>query len=344
MFWRLPVMDTLTHTVLGACLGEAIAGKELGKKAMVIGAIANNLPDADVIAYLWSSPSQALLVHRGITHSILAALVFSPLLAWYCHSLFKKYPVTFKKWLLLIGSGIFIHIIADAFTSYGTGWFEPFSNIRVTFNTFFIIDPLFSLPLLFSGIALIFMRTNSAKRLKYARNALLISGLYLSMAIITKCFVNTRVQRELTMQNIPYRDYMATPTPLNNLLWFVVANNDSVNFTGYYSVFDGDSPIDFLAVPKRNSLLDLPCDTSAARNLKRFSNGYYSLHKEKDQVVFSDLRFGQAGGWYRSDAPFVFNFILEEKCTDPTALQKGRIESMGAQALKKLFERIIKKP
>ena len=41
-------MDSITHTVLGMVEGELIAGKNLGKKAMLFGAIANNLPDIDV--------------------------------------------------------------------------------------------------------------------------------------------------------------------------------------------------------------------------------------------------------------------------------------------------------
>jgi len=55
-------MDSLTHTVLGACLGEVIAGKQLGKKAMLIGALANNLPDIDVLTSFWTGPAEELLL------------------------------------------------------------------------------------------------------------------------------------------------------------------------------------------------------------------------------------------------------------------------------------------
>ena len=75
-------MDSLTHTVIGACIGDAIAGKKIGKKAMLWGAIANNIPDIDVITSLYMNQADSLLAHRGFTHSILFALLLSPLLAF----------------------------------------------------------------------------------------------------------------------------------------------------------------------------------------------------------------------------------------------------------------------
>ena len=45
-------MDSITHIVLGACIGDAVLGKKLGKKGMIVGAIANSLPDADVLGTL----------------------------------------------------------------------------------------------------------------------------------------------------------------------------------------------------------------------------------------------------------------------------------------------------
>lgn len=43
-------MDTLTHMALGACIGQAIGYKKMGRKALVYGAFAAFLPDLDVLA------------------------------------------------------------------------------------------------------------------------------------------------------------------------------------------------------------------------------------------------------------------------------------------------------
>jgi inner membrane protein len=42
-------MDSLTQIVLGASVGEAVAGKKIGNKAMLWGAIAGTIPDLDVL-------------------------------------------------------------------------------------------------------------------------------------------------------------------------------------------------------------------------------------------------------------------------------------------------------
>ena len=144
-------MDTITHTVLGACLGHTIAGKQMGKKAMLIGALANNLPDIDVVANLWVSPTASLLVHRGITHSILMAVIATVLLAAVFKKTTNNEAITYKRWLLLFGSALFTHIFLDAYTAYGTGWFEPFNHARVSFNALFIYSEEFD----FTAISLL---------------------------------------------------------------------------------------------------------------------------------------------------------------------------------------------
>lgn len=43
-------MDSITHIALGACIGEAALSKQIGKKALILGVIAQSLPDIDVTA------------------------------------------------------------------------------------------------------------------------------------------------------------------------------------------------------------------------------------------------------------------------------------------------------
>ena len=73
-------MDSLTHIVLGGVIGEAVLGKKIGKKAIFWGAFANTLPDFDVILNPLFHPIDALMFHRGITHSFLFCFLAAPLL------------------------------------------------------------------------------------------------------------------------------------------------------------------------------------------------------------------------------------------------------------------------
>src|SRR6266404_359716 len=72
-------MDNLAHTLVGAALGRAVAGRDV-PAAGWIGAIAGNAPDwAELLLRpgLWARPAggEYLVYHRGITHSFLGAAV-----------------------------------------------------------------------------------------------------------------------------------------------------------------------------------------------------------------------------------------------------------------------------
>jgi inner membrane protein len=334
-------MDSLTHTVIGACLGEAIAGKRLGKKAMLVGALVNNLPDIDVTTSLWTEPAKELLVHRGITHSILFAVIATPLLAFAFQKLFKKQELSFTRWLVLIGSGLFLHILMDAFTTYGTGWFEPFSHYRVTFNTLFIIDPFLMIPMLAGAVILLIMKRSAYPgRSRVAFAALSLSLLYLLITICIKLYVNGVIEKDLLSKKISHQEFMATPTPMNNLLWYSAVKSGNDFYIGYYSVLDKNPTLYWEFFEKQDSLLAPIKAKDDVKILQQFSKNYYCIRKQDSVLNFSDMRFGQLGGWNEPQAPFVFNFDLQLKHNGSLNLQQGRFKSVSAKELGYLVDRI----
>jgi inner membrane protein len=92
--------------------------------------------------------------------------------------------------------------------------------------------------------------------------------------------------------------------------------------------------------PRNDSLLSGIEDKSVVEKLVRFSQGYYLVENKSPLFVFSDLRFGQIGGWYIPDAPFVFSYNLFKDADNSMVIQKGRKEASSADAIKKLIERI----
>jgi inner membrane protein len=66
-------MDSLTQIVLGAACGEVVAGKKLGNRAMLWGAIGGTIPDLDVFASLFTDEIASTSFHRGFMHSFLFA-------------------------------------------------------------------------------------------------------------------------------------------------------------------------------------------------------------------------------------------------------------------------------
>ncbi|MEO6130280.1 MAG: metal-dependent hydrolase [Saprospiraceae bacterium] len=81
-------MDSLTHLVLGAAIGEVVLGKKIGNRALIWGAIGETIPDFDVLGNLFLNPTGALAFHRGFTHSILFAIGAPLLFGWLVYKLY----------------------------------------------------------------------------------------------------------------------------------------------------------------------------------------------------------------------------------------------------------------
>lgn len=140
-------MDSLTQMALGGVIAEAGFREKLGSKAVVLGCLGGILPDFDIITGIaLRDPWIQLVVHRGITHSLFLAPVFSLFLGWFFW-LWSKRRSSYGWWYLLAFLVLFTHPLLDCCTSYGTQIFTPFSNVRVAWNWVSIVDIFYSLPL-----------------------------------------------------------------------------------------------------------------------------------------------------------------------------------------------------
>src|SRR5690606_30894258 len=139
-------MDSLTHIVLGACIGEAALSKKVGKKALLLGAFAQSFPDIDGLASLWLSPTENLLFHRSLTHSFLFVLLAASLLAWTVNRFFPSLRLSQLKltgfFILQLG----LPILLDTCNAYGTQLLWPFRSNRFSFDVLFVAGPFFFFP------------------------------------------------------------------------------------------------------------------------------------------------------------------------------------------------------
>lgn len=333
-------MDTLTHIALGACIGEVVARKHLGKKGAIFGGIAQLVPDIDFIFGLWMTPAANALAHRGLTHSLLFGLVATLGLAWVFKRRWKDKSLPFHFWLLTFGVQIFVHIFLDACNAYGTGWFEPFSHYRVSFNTLFVADPFFSIPLGIACVLLILLKTDSAKRYAVAVIGIGYCMSYLIYGVANKFTIESAVKRAFLVQQIPGENYFTTPTPFNNWLWYIVSTNDDGSFVGYRSVFDKADHIDFQFFPRNDTLLSGRETEREVILLKRLAQSHYTIEQKGDTLIFNDLRFGQMLGWQNPRAGFVFHYYLYPPLDNTLVLQRGRFANWDLEATKAFVKRI----
>lgn len=335
-------MDSLTHIAVGACIGDAIAGKKLGKKAMIWGAVANSIPDFDFIASLWLTMDKNLLAHRGFTHSIMFIALMAPLFAWLAYHWHRSKGISYLAWLLFFTIELAAHMFMDTFNNYGVGLLEPFSNLRFSFNTIYVFDPFFTILAVLAALMLLILKSTSRKRKFWWRFGMIAPAIYLGYCSYNKLVIDAEVRTIMKKEKIQYEKYFTTPTPLNSWLWYVVAASDSGIYSGYRSVFDTQDTIHFTWFPKNDHLLSTVAtdeEKSSLDNLKRFSQGFYTVQHWNDTLVFNDLRFGQIVGWHDPNEKFVFHYFVQHK-GNTMAVQRGRFARWNRETIRSLIQRI----
>lgn len=333
-------MDSITHIALGACMGEAFAGKELGRKSMLWGALAQSIPDIDFLASFWMSTSSNLLAHRGFTHSFLFCFLIALFMAFLAEKWHRPHNISFLKWYLFFSSVVFIHVFIDAFNNYGVGWFEPFSHKRISFNAIYVADPFFSIWPGIALFALIFLKKGHAHRKKWLKMGLGLSSLYLIYCLANKIMIDRDVKMILNAKKINYTRYLTTPAPLQNWLWYVVAGDDKGYYVGFRSLFDQKKTIDFEYFQRNDSLLIPVIDHADLQNLIRFSQEFYTVEHYEDSLVFNDLRFGQIIGWQNPRGKFVFHYYLQHPQDNELVIQRGRFQGWNMNTARALIDRV----
>jgi inner membrane protein len=208
---------------------------------------------------------------------------------------------------------IFTHPILDCFTNWGTQIWQPFSDLRVQWNTVSVVDPVATIPF---GICLIILSFYSReKRPRFWWN---IAGLawfcgYLCLYTVWhKVEVNRLFKEKLAAQHIDYQRTYTNPTIFNNIVWYGVAEGDTAYYCGLYGFNDERREFGRLStIPKDHHLLNhIPQEDRAYRFLRWFSDGYYNVMPYRgDTLQVNDLRFGLLGDTLRGNN-YVFPFLL----------------------------------
>ena len=153
-------MDSLTQAVLGAGIAGAIAPAGHRRKALLLGAALGTLPDLDVFID-YGGAVENFTMHRGFSHSIFVLLPFSLVLWWVLWKLWPPVREAPLRWLAVVSLALITHPLLDAHTAYGTQLLWPLDVPPTMWATLFIIDPLFTLPLLVATVLAAFIPNRS---------------------------------------------------------------------------------------------------------------------------------------------------------------------------------------
>jgi inner membrane protein len=171
-------MDTITHALFGLGLYGATnkidKPKNFNNALLFTTLVASQIPDIDVVVNITETGRiMNQMWHRGLTHSIFLTPVWALLVYFIACKLFKIKD--FKLyWLALIS--VIIHDTSDILNTWGTGYLEPFSNIRLTFGVIPIIDLSIWVIFLIGFIVSKFSKrfSNKSKIFKYVWIAVLL--------------------------------------------------------------------------------------------------------------------------------------------------------------------------
>ena len=151
-------MDNVTHTLIGALLGETVARTTRGDPRGLPGevrrnllvataAVGSNLPDIDVLYSFIGGKLNYLLQHRGHSHTIIGALLLAAvafaIARWRLRRRGHAPSSGDMRWL----AGVFaitplLHIGMDATNNYGVHPFWPLDNRWFYGDAVFIAEPL----------------------------------------------------------------------------------------------------------------------------------------------------------------------------------------------------------
>jgi inner membrane protein len=293
-------MDSLSQIALGAAVSVAVMGRRTALwKAALWGAVCGTLPDVDAFID-YGDPLSNMVLHRGNSHALFwltaIAAPIATAIAW-----LHGERALLKRWLLAVWLALITHPLLDFMTIYGTQLLRPFSAEPLGTGSIFIIDPLYTLPLLIgTGVAL----AGGARALRWNAAGLALSTAYLAWGLAVQLHVERVARQSLAGQTV--ERLLVTPSPFNTVLWRVVAITPEGYLEGFHSLLDRGPVIAFERFDRGSALYAaLQAHLPVAR-LAAFTDGFFKLSQRGEQVLITDLRMGQ-------EPHYTFSFVVAQQ-------------------------------
>lgn len=267
-------MDSLSQIALGAAISVAVfRRKQPLWQSALLGAVAGTLPDLDVLIS-HGDPISDMTYHRTESHSLFYLTLLSPLFAWLWLRI-QRHAVSFRRSLVAIWLVFITHPLLDMLTIYGTQLALPFSDYPFGVGSVFVIDPLYTLPLLIGTIT-----TLKRQRVGWNNLGLALSCAYLGFGLLAQHSVKTLAMTQLPGPPSATGQLLVSATPFNGLLWRLLWVHDDAYYEAYYSLLDEATTLRWQAYPRDAELLSRYQSHAAVARLHWFSHGFVALRTE----------------------------------------------------------------
>ena len=296
-------MEPVTQALLGAATGHLVAGRRIGRQALLFGAIVGMTPDLDVVLGGLHDGFGGWLYHRGTTHSLWFGFVAGPLVGLFLRNWRDPdHQTPLSAWVALATVALVTHPILDGFTAYGTQFFAPFSRMRFAWNGVSIVDPIYT-TLLGAGVAWAASQKHSTNRgLKGIVLGLMLSSMYLGAGLAANAWVVLDLEQVFTAEEGPPTRIRAYPTIFQPWLRHFVIHIGDRRYVGFHSLLDPGCPSWRIhVVPPTNPRIEATLESWEGQLFTWFADGDIEI-KEREMpfgtsVVLGDLRYS----WARTD-------------------------------------------
>ena len=293
-------MDSLTQIALGSAVGVAVMGRRTAVwKAALWGAVAGTLPDLDAFIDQ-GDPILNMTRHRAESHALFYLTLAAPLLAWGVSRLHREASL-FRRWCLALWLVLITHPLLDVMTVYGTQLLQPFSSHPFGVGSIFIIDPLYTVPLIV-GVAMA-LRLKSSRGLGWNLAGLAFSTLYLGASVPAQQQATQVARAALQAEGIAADGLLVTAAPFNILLWRLVATTPTQYFESHYSLLDASPAVRWTAHDRGAALIEDYGNAPSVARIAAFSHGFYRLSMSGGRLFVTDLRMGM-------EPAYTFHFDL----------------------------------
>lgn len=330
-------MDSLTQCLLGAATFAVVKEKEIGAKALLIGAVVGTIPDLDVLLSPFFNDIEFLTVHRSFSHSIFFAILLSFLLGEVFHKFYRK-KFSRSSWHFAFFLAIFTHSLLDWCTTYGTKLISPINGHLFSLNSIHVFEPIYT-SILLIGILIYLVKKNNNKVLK---NALMLSTCYLLFGVISKNHAYYHFKSQLDKEEIVYDDILVSPTPLNSFLWHGIAKEKNGYYFATYSIFDGTEDVSFQFVKSNNEIIDEVKGNRLIQYYLDYAQGYPLIETDElgNTKIFA-IKYGPINYYGTPEFVYPLSFNLNSLSEENIKIEYGGKQRGPVKNYKNLMKRVL---
>ena len=302
-------MDSVSQLALGAAVGVAVmGGRTRPWKAALWGGVCGTIPDLDAFVE-HADPILTMTLHRAETHALawltLLSVPLAPVIARLSGDMNAR---GLWRWWLATWLALVTHPLLDAMTVYGTRIALPFSSQPYGVGSIFIIDPLYTLPLLVGVIAALV----HTRGLRWNGAGLLISTAYLAWSFAAQQYVTGIARDAVKAQAITAEHMLVTPTAFNTVLWRVLVVTPDAYYEGFHSLLDFDRELPLDRFERGAELYEPVRESDRVMRVAEFSRGFFAMSESDQRVIMRDLRMGQ-------EPNYSFSFVVARRTGETIA-------------------------